>query len=185
MIPSTLATTKLSKLLRRWTIGVCAFFVISCLLVSGSAVASVIKAAHAKTQLVGLGKEIAGMESTIERSKRLTVKMPKRKNADRIQAVIDDAAMLNDCRLVEFQTAQDVQPFSSRYDTKEVKGWTQVTVQFQLDGTFTGVFEVIRTLCSAPDPVEIDSIDINQGRSKKAEVNAKVTLRVLTLEVVK
>jgi hypothetical protein len=44
---------------------------------------------------------------------------------------------------------------------------------------------VIRILCSAPDPVEIDSIDISQGRTKTAEVNAKVTLRVLTLEVIK
>ena len=185
MIPSTLATTKLSKRLRLWTMGVCAFFAIACMLVSRSVIASMVSAAHAKTQLDGLRKEISGMESTIERSKRLTVRMPKRKNADRIQAVIDDAAMLNGCRLVEFQTAQDVQPYASRYDTKEVKGWTQVTVQFQLDGPFTGVFEVIRILCSAPDPVEIDSIDISQGRTKTAEVNAKVTLRVLTLEVIK
>ncbi|MEI7576646.1 MAG: hypothetical protein WCK51_07120 [Armatimonadota bacterium] len=183
MISTTIATGKLSRAIRRWTIGVGAFFSASCLFVSGSAIASMINASTAKAQIVGLEKDIANMEATIEQSKKLTVRMPKRKSASRIQAVIDEAAMLNGCRLVEFQTAPDLQPYASRYTTAEVKGWTQVTVQFQLDGTFTGVFEVIRTLCSAPDPVEVDSIDINEGRTKQSEVNAKVTLRVLKMEV--
>ena len=185
MLPSTMATDKLSRTVRRWTIGVGAFFGAACLFVSGSAVASMFNAAHAKKETVGLDKKILTMEATIERSKRLTVRMPKRRSSDRIQAVIDDAAMLNGCRLVEFQTAQDVQPYLSRYNTTEVKGWTQVTVQFQLDGSFTGIFEVIRTLCSAPDPVEVDSIEITEGRTKTSEVNAKVTVRVLTMEVKK
>ena len=182
MISTTHATDKLSRSIRRWTIGAAAFFPASCLFVSGSAVASMINASHAKAQQLSLEKENANMQATIERYKKLTVRIPQRKSASRIQAVIDDAAMLNGCRLVEFQTAPDFQPYASRFTTAEVKGWTQVTVQFQLDGSFTGVFEVIRTVCSAPDPVEIDSIDINEGRTKQSEVNAKVTLRVLKLE---
>lgn len=185
MIPSTLATDRLSRTVRRWTICVAGFFGASCLFVSGSAVASMFNASKANQELTGLSKEIAEMQATIERSKRLTVRIPKRKNADRIQAVIDDSAILNGCHLVEFQTAPDIQPYASRYTTSEVKGWRQVTVQFQLDGPFTGVFEVIRTVCSAPDPVEIDSIEIGEGRTKSSEVNAKVTLRVLTMEVKK
>ena len=185
MISTTLATDKLSRTIRRWTVGVGGFFAASCLFVSGSAIASMINASSAKAQHISLEKENATMQATMERYKKLTVRIPKRKSASRIQAVIDESAMLNGCRLVEFQTAPDVQPYASRYTTSEVKGWTQVTVQFQLDGPFTGVFEVIRTVCSAPDPVEIDSIDINEGRTKQAEVNAKVTLRVLKMEVKK
>ena len=126
------------------------------------------------------------MNATIQQAKSLTVRIPKRMNVDRVQAVIDDAAQLNGCRLVEFQTASETPPYTSKYSTKsEVKGWTQSTVQFQLDGSFEGVFEVVRTVCSAPDPVEVDSIEVNEGRTKLFDVTAKVTLRVLTLEVKK
>ncbi len=185
MISTTLATDKLSRSIRRWTIGVGAFFAVTCLFISGSAVASMINASQAKAQQLSLEKENSTMQATIERYKKLTVRIPKRKSASRIQAVIDEAAILNGCRLVEFQTAPDFQPYASRFTSAEVKGWTQVTVQFQLDGSFTGVFEVIRTVCSAPDPVEVDSIEINEGRTKQSEVSAKVTLRVLKMEVKK
>lgn len=145
-----------------------------------------INAARATTQVADLRKEVGTMRATIDQAKRLTVRIPKRKNADRIQAVIDDSAALNGCRLVEFQTAPEILPYTSKYTPKtNVKGWTQTTVQFQLDGSFAGIFEVIRTVCSAPDPVEVDSIEINEGRTKLSEVNAKVVMRVLTMEVKK
>lgn len=165
-------------------VGIC--FGAACLFVSGTAVASILNAASASKDLAVLKKEIETMNATIQQAKSLTVRIPKRMNVDRVQAVIDDAAQLNGCRLVEFQTASETPPYTSKYSTKsEVKGWTQSTVQFQLDGSFEGVFEVVRTVCSAPDPVEVDSIEVNEGRTKLFDVTAKVTLRVLTLEVKK
>lgn len=186
MIPTSMATERLAKSLKYWTFGVAGFFAIACLFVSGSAVASMVSASSAKGQIPALKEAVKSMNEKVERSKRLTVRIPGKRNSDRIQAVVDDAALLNRCRLLEFQANSDVQPYFSKYlsDTK-VKGWVQTTAQFQLDGSFTGAFEVIRTLCSAPDPVEVDSIEINSGRTKTSEVNVKVTFRILAMEATK
>jgi hypothetical protein len=183
MIPSTIATEKLAATIRRWILVIGGFFAVSCLLVSGSAVASMINASHAKTELVGFKKDIERMTETIERSKHLTVRMPKDHSSDRIQAVTDEAARRNHCELVEFQTSTELQPYTSKYSPEaSTKGWVQASVQFQLDGSFTGVFEVIRAVCSSPEPVEVDVIEITEGRTRLNEVTAKVTMRLLSLE---
>lgn len=178
--------TRSPKAIQQLTLIATISFSITLLLIAASSVGYVFAGNKAKGETESISREIKELNATLDRSKKLALRTPTAKAQAKFQAIIEETGAAYGCRLKEFQVANDPQPYLSKFELKtESKGWSQNTVQATLEGSNNAIFRVLDAIYRGPAPIEFDALELNAAGAKAGEVSAKLTFRILSMEVKK
>jgi hypothetical protein len=101
----------------------------------------------------------------------------------KLQAYLEMTATENGCQVRDFQAADQVSAYISRYEkSTQEKGWQQVDIRSSLTGSMSDLYLVLAKLAESPVPVEIDTVDLSRVSSDgqgNASVAARLEFRVL------
>jgi len=160
-------------------------------LLGGGAVAiqATMSARATDSNIEALANEIKGLESQLDRAKKLPSNgnsNPKETGLVAVQRFLKQSSRATGVELLEVQTGTSPMPFLTRYAKNGTdKGKVQTDLQVNLRGDIRKVYALLVSLQNCPTGFEIDSIDISRAegsKAKSAPVTAKLNMRIITQE---